>query len=224
MLPVATRQRNIAKVKIHQRRKPMKTVIIRTAAILALATLFAVSADAQGQAPAGPPVLASKLAPAKGGGIRLLVTSNAFSSGSELDDKFTQNGDNMSPSLSWPKGPAGTQSYAILAEDAGVNRAEPIVHWIIYNIPGTSRGLPQNVPTDPTLENGASQGKNVRGAAGYIGPKPPAGQIHPYHFEVFALNTKLDLDPAKADRNAVIAAMKNHVVAQGELVVNYTGK
>ena len=202
----------------------MTKFMTKAAGSLAVVALFAASAYAQAPAAGGdgPPVLASKLAPAKGGAARLLVTSSAFSSGSELDDKFTQNGDNMSPSLSWAKGPAGTQSYVVLAEDAGVNRAEPIVHWVIYNIPGTSRGLPQNVPTDPTLENGASQGKNVRGAAGYIGPKPPAGQTHPYHFEVFALNTKLDLDPAKADRNAVVNAMKNHVVAQGDLVVNYT--
>jgi Raf kinase inhibitor-like YbhB/YbcL family protein len=84
--------------------------------------------------------------------------------------------------------------------------------------------LPQNVPTDPTLENGTEQGKNVRGSAGYIGPKPPAGQTHPYHFEVFALNTRLNVDPGSADRNTVVNAMKNHVLAQGELVVNYTGK
>ena len=77
---------------------------------------------------------------------------------------------------------------------------------------------------DATLENGAMQGKNVRGAVGYIGPKPPAGQTHPYHFEVFAINGRLNVDPATADRATVIAAMKNRVVAQGDLVVNYTGK
>jgi Raf kinase inhibitor-like YbhB/YbcL family protein len=112
----------------------------------------------------------------------------------------------------------------VLTEDSGVNRKDPIVHWVIYNIPSTSTSLPQNVPGDPTLENGAMQGKNVRGNAGYIGPKPPAGQTHPYHFEVFALNTKLDLPAGTADRAAVVEAMKNHVLAQGELVVNYTGK
>jgi Raf kinase inhibitor-like YbhB/YbcL family protein len=202
----------------------MKPIIITTAVIVALATAFAISVDAQAQAPGGPPVLASKLAPSKTGSSRLLVTSSVISSGSELDDRFTQNGDNMSPSLSWSKGPPGTQSYAILAEDSGVDRAEPIVHWVIYNIPSASRGVPQHVPTDPTLENGATQGKNVRSASGYIGPKPPAGQTHPYHFQVFALNTKLDVDPASADRATVIAAMKSHVLAQGDLVVMYTGK
>jgi Raf kinase inhibitor-like YbhB/YbcL family protein len=169
-------------------------------------------------------LFANKLAPSMGGSSRLLVTSGVFVSGGALDDKYTQNGDNMSPGITWSKGPQGTQSYAVLVEDSGVNRAEPIVHWVIYNIPSTGSSLPQNVPTDPTLENGAAQAKNVRGTAGYIGPKPPAGQTHPYHFEVFALNTKLILDPANADRNAGVSAMKNHVLASGDLVVNYTGK
>lgn len=197
-----------------------------TKAAGSLAVVALVAASAYAQAPAGgdgPPVLASKLAPARGGSLRLLVTSSAFTSRTALDDKFTQNGDNMSPPISWSKGPGGTQSYVVLTEDSGVNRKDPIVHWVIYNIPSTTYSLPQNVPGDPTLENGAEQGKNVRGNAGYIGPKPPAGQTHPYHFEVFALNSKLDLQP-NADRAAVVEAMKNHVLAQGELVVNYTGK
>ena len=203
----------------------MINLMRKSSVALAVVTLFAASAYAQGQAPAagGPPVLAKQLAPARGGSSRLLVTSGAFVSGTDLDDKYTQNGDNMSPGLNWSKGPLGTQSYAVLAEDSGVNRAEPIVHWVIFNIPSTSIGLPQNVPTDATLENGAMQGKNVRGTAGYIGPKPPAGQTHPYHFEVFALNARLNIDPA-SDRNTVVNAMKGHVLAQGEIVANYTGK
>jgi Raf kinase inhibitor-like YbhB/YbcL family protein len=203
----------------------MNKFMTRAAGSLAVVAFFAASAYAQ--APAGgdgPPVLASKLAPAKGGSLRLTVTSSVFSSGVDLDDRFTQNGDNMSPSITWSKGPAGTLSYVVLTEDAGVNRKDPIVHWVIYNIPSTTTSLPQNVPTDATLENGAMQGKNVRGAVGYIGPKPPAGQTHPYHFEVFAINGRLNVDPATADRATVIAAMKNRVVAQGDLVVNYTGK
>lgn len=204
----------------------MTNFVSKSSVAFAIVALFAASAYAQGQAPAagGPPVLAKQLAPARGGSSRLLVTSGAFVTGGTLDDKYTQNGDNMSPALNWSKGPLGTQSYAVLAEDSGVNRAEPVVHWVIFNIPSTAIGLPQNVPTDGTLENGTLQGKNVRGTAGYIGPKPPAGQTHPYHFEVFALNTRLNIDPASADRNTVVSAMKNHVLAIGELVTNYTGK
>ena len=204
----------------------MSNFMTKSVGTLAVVALFAASAYAQAPAAGGegPPVLANKIATAKGGSSRLLVTSGAFVSGADLDDKFTQNGDNMSPSINWSKGPQGTQSYVVLAEDSGVNRAEPIVHWVIYNIPSTATSLPQNVPTDATLENGASQGKNIRGTTGYIGPKPPAGQTHPYHFQVFALSSRLNVDPANADRNTVVNAMKNRVLASGELVANYTGK
>jgi Raf kinase inhibitor-like YbhB/YbcL family protein len=171
----------------------------------------------------GPPVLANKLAIAKGG-VRLMVTSDGFAPGQSLNDKYTQNGENVSPPISWTKGPAGTQSYVVLAEDSGVNRHDPVVHWIVYGIPSNMTRLPENLPTMPKLDIGVMQGLNVRKASGFIGPKPPAGQTHPYHFEVFALNMRLNLDPANADRDAVVNAMKGHVVAEGDLVTSYTGK
>lgn len=200
---------------------------IGTASVTAVGVmLLAVTAFAQGQNAGGngPPVLAGKIAVPSGNSARLLVTSGAFASGDALNDKYTQNGDNISPSLSWTKGPFGTRSYVILAEDSGVDRHDPIVHWVIYNIPSNITSLDQNIPTQAHLEMGAEQGKNVRGVAGYVGPKPPAGQTHPYHFEIFALNTRLNLDPAKADRQAVVNAMKGSVLASGEIIANYTGK
>jgi len=171
----------------------------------------------------GPPVLAKQMVKVRGGG-KLMVTSPVISGGEELDDKYTQNGAGMSPPLSWSKGPLGTRSYVVLAEDSGVNRHDPVFHWVLYNLPISTTNLPENVGSDPTLENGAMQGLNVRKSAGFLGPKPPAGQTHPYHFEVFALNTKLDLDPAKADRNAVVEAMQGHVLAAGDIIASYTGR
>jgi len=171
----------------------------------------------------GPPVLAKEIAKAKGGG-KLMVTSPVFSSGEQLDNKYTQNGENMSPPIGWSKGPTGTRSYVILTEDSGVNRHDPVFHWVVYNVPSTVTSLPEHMSTGTTLEDGGMQGLNVRKTAGFLGPKPPAGQTHPYHFEVFALNTKLDLDPAKADRNAVVDAMKGHVLAEGDIVAEYTGR
>jgi Raf kinase inhibitor-like YbhB/YbcL family protein len=200
--------------------------MLRSATVLSLVTLFAVSANAQGEntsGQVGPPVLAKSLVPARMGG-RIMVTSPAFTSGKTLDDKYTQNGANMSPPLAWTKGPVGTRSYVVLAEDPGVNRPEPIVHWIVYNIPSSVLKLPQEMPAEATLENGAQQGKNVAGTAAYIGPKPPAGQTHPYHFQVFALNTTLDINPANADRATLINAMKGRVLAVGDVVGNYTGQ
>src|SRR6185295_4164990 len=193
---------------------------------LGLAFLSSTSGHAQNQSAQGgttEPVLAKELAPARSGG-KLYVTSRAFGSGESLDDKYTQNGDNMSPPISWNKGPDGTQSYVVLAEDAGVSRPDPVSHWVIYDIPSSITYLLQNVPAEAKLPTGAMQGLNIRKAAGFVGPKPPAGQTHPYHFQVFALNKKLNLDPANADRNAVVDAMKGHVLASGDIVANYTGK
>lgn len=178
--------------------------------------------QAQAQ-PAGPPVLAKQLVTPRAT-ARLLVTSSAFASGGELSDRYTQNGEGVSPPIAWTKGPQGTQSYVLLAEDAGVNRPEPVFHWVVYDIPSTVMGVSGNQPAEATLGNGAMQGLNVRKAHGFLGPKPPAGQTHPYHFEVFALDAKLRLDPANTDRNAVVAAMKDHVLAEGDIVANYTGK
>ena len=171
------------------------------------------------------PVLASTLDPAKGS-AKLVVTSSAFKDGGEFPDAYTQNGQNISPPLAWTRGPSGTQSYVILTEDSGVARPQPIFHWVLYNVPASVTSLAQGLPTDAKLSNpaGAMNGLNIRKASGYMGPKPPAGQTHPYHFEVFAVDKTLDLDPATADRNAVVAAMKDHVLAQGEIVGMYTGK
>jgi Raf kinase inhibitor-like YbhB/YbcL family protein len=175
--------------------------------------------------PARAPVLASSIAPANGG-AKLSVTSGSFRNNGNIPDNFTQNGANQSPALSWSAGPAGTQSYVVLAEDSGVERPLPIDHWVLYDIPAATANLPQGLAKEPKLANpaGAMNGLNIAKAAGYIGPKPPAGQTHPYHFEVYALDTKLGLDPAKTDRTAVANAMKGHVLAEGEIVGLYTGK
>jgi Raf kinase inhibitor-like YbhB/YbcL family protein len=198
----------------------MKSVMSKVLAGLSFAALCAGNAGAAAEG--GPPMLAKELAPARGL-QRIAVTSPAFVGGEPIPDKYTQNGDNMSPSIEWAKGPTGTRSYVVLAEDAGVDRREPIVHWVVYDINPAVTRLTQAMPTEGKLDI-ASQGKNVSGGTGYIGPKPPAGQVHPYHFEVFALNTRLNLDPAKADRDTIVAAMKGKVLASGDLIGNYTGK
>jgi Raf kinase inhibitor-like YbhB/YbcL family protein len=114
----------------------------------------------------------------------------------------------------------------VLVEDSGVQRPLPIDHWVLYDIPANVTSLPQGVAkvAKPANPAGAMNGLNVARSAGYIGPKPPLGQTHPYHFEVFALDTKLGLDPATTDRTIVANAMRGHVLAQGEIVGMYAGK
>jgi len=205
-----------------QGKMQMKSVVRNTVATLAFALMCVTAADAQSQAE--PPQLAKQILPARGGNSTLRVTSAFFTSGDQIPERFTQNGENVSPPITWSKGPAGTMSYVVLAEDNGVARPEPIMHWIVYDIPGTVTRLPLGVPSGDRLENGAAQGKNIAGSAGYVGPKPPAGETHPYHFQVFALSSKLNIDPATADRATILAAMKGKVITSGDLIGRYTGK
>ena len=177
------------------------------------------------------------LAPARPGAPPLSVTSPDFASMGSLDRKFMQvvaGGENKSPALAWSAGPQGTQSYVLIAEGEGETRADPTVHWIVYDIPPTVTSLPQGVPTDVEIKNpaGAINGledsvtgrEDLSASPGYRGPNPPPGANHPYYFEVFALDKKLGLDPAEARRTPVINAMKGHVLASGEIMVRYSNK
>ena len=125
---VALRQplRVIAVPQILQGQIQMKSVVRNSVATLAFALLCVTAADAQSQAE--PPQLAKQLVTGRGGNSTLRVTSSMFVSGDTLPERFTQNGENVSPPITWTKGPAGTISYVVLAEDNGVNRPEPIVH------------------------------------------------------------------------------------------------
>ncbi|MGH8150856.1 MAG: YbhB/YbcL family Raf kinase inhibitor-like protein [Steroidobacteraceae bacterium] len=171
------------------------------------------------------PTLAITLAPARAG-MHLRVRSRAFRNGHTLPRRFTSFGSSKSPPLRWTRGPAGTRSYVVLVEDAGVARREPIVHWVLYNVPSDVRRLRANVSKvpEPQRPAGARNGLNIMRKPGYIGPRPPKGQTHPYHFEVFALDEKLSLSPPEATRNAVVDAMQGHVLASGEIVAHVTGE
>jgi len=150
---------------------------------------------------------------------KLTVTSSAFADKGTIPLAFSQSGESLSPPLAWSGAPEGTKSFVILTEDAGAGRPDPITHWIAFNIPANVTSLPQGISGTPTVATPPMmQGMNTRNTAGYMGMGAPAGTPHAYHFEVFALDKTLDLDPAKADRKALLDAMQGHVLATGELV------
>jgi Raf kinase inhibitor-like YbhB/YbcL family protein len=184
--------------------------ILTTCAILA--PFAAVSAPARAQAPPA-------AAPAVPG---LTVTSPAFDDGSIIPPKFTQSVDSwVSPQLKWTNVPPNTLSFVLIAHDPDValeKKTGDVLHWMAFNIPGTSMGLPEGVPTNATLADGTIQAKNRRGLVGYLGPGAPAvGPYHHYTFELFALDTKLSLGP-DATRADVLAAMDGHILGKGVLV------
>lgn len=155
----------------------------------------------------------------------LEVKSTAFDDQGEIPLRFTDYGHKISPDLAWSAGPDGTRSYAIVMDDP--DAAPRLVnHWGIFNIPADVTALPQGLPTDPSLAlpKGAAQTVNTLGRTGYFGPRPPAGdEPHRYHFQVFALDTELELPPG-SDREALLEAMQGHVVAHGRLVGSFQRK
>src|SRR5690606_3614426 len=105
--------------------------------------------------------------------------------------------DNRSPPLQWDPVP-GAVSYALIVEDPDAPRELPYVHWLIWNIPGDRRDLPEGIAgeTDPPGVGGAVQGRNDSGTYGWFGPKPPPGHgVHRYYFQLFALDYRLEMGP-----------------------------
>jgi Raf kinase inhibitor-like YbhB/YbcL family protein len=155
----------------------------------------------------------------------LVVESARMKSGEPMPKDFTPDGRNVSPPLAWRDVPPGTKAFAVVCADFGAGLPPPWVHWVIYNIPGTATGLPENVPIDPAAAmppeiTGATQGLNGWKRAIYRGPAPPAGTTHIYYFTVYALDADLKLTP-NLTRAELLAAMKGHIIGQGEIVPTY---
>lgn len=156
-------------------------------------------------------------------GTAITVDSPAFDMNEFIPRIYALEGENISPPLKWSAGPAGTKSYVVIMEDPDVAQNPPFVHWLLFNIPATVTELPEGVPPSPALPkpDDARQGKNDRGSIGYIGPNPPVPDpAHRYHFQIFALDTTLDL-PVGTTREELLAAMQGHVLGSGQLVGLY---
>lgn len=165
----------------------------------------------------------SQRTPARATGPGLTLTTPAFDDGGIIPNKFTMSaGDSaVSPKLEWTHVPENTVSFALILHDPDTSlqkRTEEVLHWLIFNIPGSAHELPEAVPATAQLPDGAIQGKNRRGTAGYMGMgASAAGPYHHYTFELFALDKKLDLGP-DASREDVLKAMDGHILGKGVLV------
>ena len=149
------------------------------------------------------------------GEMTLSVASSAFQDGEKIPVRYTCQGQDVSPPLTWSALPAGTRSLALIVDDPDAPRGV-FTHWVLFNLPPETRGLPEAVPAEPRLESGALQGKNGFGSAGYRGPCPPPGSPHRYQFTLYALDKPLDL-VAGASKQQVLNAMQGHILAQGQL-------
>jgi len=147
------------------------------------------------------------------------LTSSAFQNGAAIPKRFTCQGSNVSPGLAWTGVTAKIKSLALVCEDPDAPNGT-FVHWVIYNISPTEQGLAGSFPTIDPLPNGVRQGKNGADKVGYMGPCPPAGKIHHYHFTLYGLNEKLSLT-GEVDRDRLISIINGHIIAEGELIGTY---
>jgi Raf kinase inhibitor-like YbhB/YbcL family protein len=165
-----------------------------------------------------------RFTPCPGGDApRVKVECPAFADGDEIPNAHSDYGEGLSPALRWSRVPDETRSVTVVVEDPDVRQNPPFTHWLLYNLPGNLHELPEGIPPDSCLVRfgGAVQGRASNGEIGYFGPRPPTDDDpHHYHFEVFCLDSHLDVEPG-ADRDQLIEAMTGHVLAKGELVGVY---
>jgi Raf kinase inhibitor-like YbhB/YbcL family protein len=151
--------------------------------------------------------------------MALNVSGSAFAEGSSIPIKYSCQGEDVSPTLQWDEPPTGTQSFALIMDDPDAPGGV-FTHWVLFNIPANVRQLGEGVPAQEQLQNGALQGKNDFGRIGYGGPCPPHGTAHRYRFTLYALDRALDTKPG-ASKKQVLDAMKEHILAQGQLMGTY---
>lgn len=148
----------------------------------------------------------------------LTITSSAFGDGDMIPRRYTCDGDDRSPPLTWSDVPDGAQSLALICDDPDAPMGT-FVHWVLFNLPADVRHLPEGVAAQASIESGALQGKNDFGNVGYGGPCPPGG-THRYLFKLYALDQTLDLQRG-AKKSDLLKAMDGHVVAEAQLVGKY---
>jgi Raf kinase inhibitor-like YbhB/YbcL family protein len=187
---------------------------------LAAAMFFAVCGVSFAQAPAPAPAMRA---------VGMTLSSPDFPDGGIIPDQFTSKayvGGKIianSPALNWTGAPTGTQSFVLIVHDLDVQLGKGLgdnLHWMAWNIPATATSLPQNVPLLAKLPDGTQQNRWVVGGTPYFGwggPGAPAPIYHHYVFEIWALDTKLDL-PEGTNRADVQKAMDGHVLDKGFLV------
>jgi hypothetical protein len=154
------------------------------------------------------------------GGLTMAIeiTSTAFANEGMIPRRFTCDGEDISPPLSWKGMPGGTKSLALIADDPDAPR-KTWVHWVVYNLPAESGGLPENVPPENTLADGGRQGTSDFGRIGYGGPCPPSG-THRYFFKLYALDAELGLAPG-ATKEELLQAIAGHVLAEAQVMGRY---
>jgi len=150
--------------------------------------------------------------------MALSITSTAFEPEGMIPSRYTCDGADISPPLSWTGVPENTKSLALISDDPDAPRGT-WVHWVLFNISPDTRQLPENVPSGEMLAGGARHGVTDFGRFGYGGPCPPGG-VHRYYFKLYALDIVLDLT-GRATKDDLLKAMEGHILDKGQLMGRY---
>jgi Raf kinase inhibitor-like YbhB/YbcL family protein len=152
----------------------------------------------------------------------MVITSASFSHLGEIPARYTCEGEDVSPPLSWAGVPEGAQSLVLIVDDPDAPDPEAPkrtwVHWVLYNLPPAAGGLPEAVAPD-ALPEGTLEGKNDWGRTGYGGPCPPIGR-HRYFHKLYALDRMLP-NMGAATKKQLLDAMEGNVLAQAEIIGTY---
>jgi Raf kinase inhibitor-like YbhB/YbcL family protein len=159
-------------------------------------------------------------APVQGAGkMAFAISSTSFPNDGDIPKKFTCDGADVSPELSWTDPPPGTQSFALIADDPDAP-AGTWTHWVLFDLPPTTSSLAEGVNKIDELPGGERQGRNDFRKIGYNGPCPPPGKPHRYFFKLYALNGKLNLKPG-VSKQEVEQAMEGLIQAKVEWMGKY---
>jgi Raf kinase inhibitor-like YbhB/YbcL family protein len=150
--------------------------------------------------------------------MELTLQSEVFANGDSIPRRYTCKGDDISPPLAWRDAPAGAGAFALVMDDPDAPGGT-WVHWVLFNLPGTAKRLPEDVSGAGTLPAGTADGTNSWGRRGYGGPCPPSG-THRYFFRLYALDGVLDLDPG-ATAAELAQAVKGRVLSESVLMGRY---
>lgn len=150
----------------------------------------------------------------------MTLQSQAFKNGEHIPSKYTCEGEDISPPLSWSGAPTETKSFALIEDDPNAPAAA-FTHWIIFNIPASENSLPENIPKKARFPYGAIQGLNDFQRYGYGGPCPPPGRMHRYLFQLYAIDAELNL-PSGANKQDALKAIESHTLAKAELTGLYS--
>jgi hypothetical protein len=141
------------------------------------------------------------------------LSSPAFQDSGSIPQKFTCQGDNVSPELNWSAAPTSTKSFALIMDDPDAPGGA-FTHWVLFDVPADQQQLAENTsPIGIGGNNGLSQ-------TGYMGPCPPSG-IHRYYFRLYALDVSSLNLKAGAARGEVEAALKNHIIGVADTMGRY---